>query len=128
MNTDGHGCQVVLHHRFFSVQENASRSPKSVFICVHPWFIHSSSDLTVNSRLRRCPFFMTHFQCGDDGGLFADGHSRPTRNLVPETKTAKANVFLIELANAIAWRWNIHAGSKSQNQKPFVCRGLEGQT
>jgi hypothetical protein len=60
---------------------------------------------------------------------FVIRHAKPARNLIARPKAAGAHIAGVELANVSAWRRDIHAGNKSQNQKPFVARGpVLGQT
>ncbi len=44
MDTDGHGYQAVARNRRLTQEVNENRSPKSVFIRVHPWLMIFSAD------------------------------------------------------------------------------------
>jgi hypothetical protein len=60
--------------------------------------------------------------------FIAGVHLHPPRNLIQGAEAAEANAVAVHFAKIYAWRRDIHAGSKSQNQNPFVCFAPDGQT
>jgi hypothetical protein len=53
MDTDGLGYQGLAEEPWLTRSVNEVQGPKSVCICVHPWFMTSSSDFNCGFQVQR---------------------------------------------------------------------------